>query len=874
MKLLRAFVTLAFVLFAVPAILLAQNGTIGGTVTDINGQGLQGATVSIPAASVGTLSAANGGFTVTNVPAGTHVLEAQLIGYGPATQVVTVAAGQTVTVNFQLEASALMVDAIVVTGTRAAPRSVLRSPTPIDVLPAMQLARQGNGDLTETLKNLVPSYTATPLTGDGAAFVRPTSLRGLPPDDILVLVNSKRRHRSALISHFGAAMNVGAHAVDVGMIPSIALQRLEVLRDGAAAQYGSDAIAGVMNFILKDASEGVQLQAQTGQWYEGENDTNIAGNVGLPLTENGFLNLSAEFSDSPELSRGVQHADAIGVPNVQNPAMNWGRPKSSGFRGIWNAGLTLSDRAEAYSFGNFADTYGNYSFFFRPPGRSGALTPIPLNPADPSQGNFCWCDHFPAGFTPRLEGDAQDFSGVLGLRGEFDNGLGYDLSASHGNNTIVYTLLGTLNLSWGPNSQFNFNIGDLRQEETNLNADFSYLASEVVNLAWGFEWREEVYQMFLGQKEAWLAGPWADVALLTDPVTGMAYGAPGLAANGMPGTNPDAAGIFDRQNYAAYAEVEFDLTEQFLLQVAGRFEDFSDFGTTYNGKVAARYSPSDEFALRGGVNTGFRAPTPGQSNFTGIVTSFDGVTGMQVQEGTVRPTSALAVSLGGQALEPEDAVNVTFGVTARPTRAFSVTVDAYRIDVDSRIIKSRSLPVVGNPEFSEVAFYTNALDTRTDGLDVVGVYNALWGDGNSTDISLAYNYNETTVLTQRQVGGVDPVSDDLIFNIENNLAKHRATLSVTEGFGEQFSATLRGNYYSGTIDERGEKEVVGAEVLIDAELSYQIDENFSVVGGANNLFNNFPDEIATRLSQGMPYPRRSPISYHGGMTYLRVVYSF
>ena len=279
------------------------------------------------------------------MPAGTHVLEAQLIGYGPATQVVIVAAGQTVTVNFQLETSALMVDAIVVTGTRAAPRSVLRSPTPIDVLPAMQLARQGNGDLTETLKNLVPSYTATPLTGDGAAFVRPTSLRGLPPDDILVLVNSKRRHRSALISHFGAAMNVGAHAVDVGMIPGIALQRLEVLRDGAAAQYGSDAIAGVMNFILKDASEGVQLQAQTGQWYEGENDTNIAGNIGLPLTEDGFLNLSAEFSDSPELSRGVQHTDAIGVPNVQNPAMNWGRPKSSGFRGIWNAGLTLSDRS-------------------------------------------------------------------------------------------------------------------------------------------------------------------------------------------------------------------------------------------------------------------------------------------------------------------------------------------------------------------------------------------------------------------------------------------------------------------------------------------------------------------------------------------------
>ncbi len=185
----------------------------------------------------------------------------------------------------------------------------------------------------------------------------------------------------------------------------------------------------------------------------------------------------------------------------------------------------------------------------------------------------------------------------------------------------------------------------------------------------------------------------------------------------------------------------------------------------------------------------------------------------------------------------------------------------------------RTTNVVESP-FAESPSQPNSGRMPPDGLDVVGVYNALWGDGNSTDISLAYNYNETTVLTQRQVGGVDPVSDDLIFNIENNLAKHRATLSVTEGFGEQFSATLRGNYYSGTIDERGEQEVVGAEVLIDAELSYQIDENFSVVGRANNLFNNFPDEIATRLSQGMPYPRRSPISYHGGMTYLRVVYSF
>jgi iron complex outermembrane recepter protein len=874
MKLVRYAASLAMILLVLPLSLQAQDGSVRGRVTDMSGATLQGATVSIDALSMGTLTAANGTFNLGSVPAGTHTVVVQLIGFSDLTQDITVAAGQTLTVNFVLQPSALMMEELVVTGTRSAPRSVMQSPTPIDVLPAIQLQRQGNGDMTEVLKNLVPSFNATALTGDGAAFVRSTSLRGLPPDNVLVLLNSKRRHRSSLIAHFGAAMNVGAHAVDIGQIPTIGLARLEVLRDGAAAQYGSDAIAGVMNFILSEAREGVQVQAQTGGWYAGEVDTKIAANVGLPLTDNGFLNLSAEYTDSPELSRGIQHASAVGVPGAKNPAMNWGRPKSSGLRTTWNAGIQLNDKAEAYSFGNYADTYGNYSFFYRAPNKSGALTPIPLNPANPAEGNFCWCDQFPAGFTPRLEGDGTDFSGVLGIRGENEKGLRYDVSVSQGMNRLDYTLLGSLNLSWGPNSPFNFNIGDIKQKETNVNLDFSYPASDVFNFAWGIEWREEVYQMFVGQKEAWLPGPWAQVNLLTNPVTGERYGAPGLAANGMPGTTPDAAGIFDRQNWAAYVDTEWDVSEDFLIQLAGRAEDFSDFGTTVNGKVAMRYSASDKFSLRGGISTGFRAPTPGQSNFTGIVTSFDGVTGQQVQEGTVRPTSPLAVALGGAPLEPEEAINFSFGFTATPSRGLNFTVDAYQIDVDNRIIKSRSLPVTGNPNFSELAFYTNSLDTKTQGVDIIGEYNAPWGDGNTTSFSVAYNYNDTEVVRQRQVGGINPVSDGTIFNIENNLAKHRATVSLTEGFGEKVSWTVRGNYYGSTIDERGTQEAVGGEVLVDMELSYKVNERFSLVGGANNLFNNYPDKIDTRISQGMPYPRRSPINYIGGMTYLRVVYHF
>lgn len=263
--------------------------------------------------------------------------------------------------------------------------------------------------------------------------------------------------------------------------------------------------------------------------------------------------------------------------------------------------------------------------------------------------------------------------------------------------------------------------------------------------------------------------------------------------------------------------------------------------------------------MRGGISTGFRAPTPGQSNFTGMVTSFDGLTGRQVQEGTVRPTSPLAVALGGAPLKPEDAVNFSFGFTAQVTPAFNMTVDWYQISVDNRTIKSRSLPVTGNPQFSELAFYTNSLDTKTQGVDIVGAYNAPWGNGNSTQISLAYNYNDTEVVRQRKVGGINPVSEGTIFNIENNLAKHRATLTLTEGF-EKVDWTVRGNFYGPTIDERGGREEVGAELLVDLEISYRVNENFSLVGGANNLFNNYPDKIETRLSQGM--------------TYLRIVYHF
>jgi len=872
--------------------LFAQS--ISGTVTDSDGNPLAGANVEVVGTGQGSSSDASGSYMITGVASGNYTVKASYIGYKTQTKNAIVNASGA-NVNFSLAASAVAGEGVFVTGTRAAGRTAMKSPTPIDGFDDMTLRRQGNGDLTETLKNQVPSFNATPLTGDGSSFVRSTSMRGLPSDNVLVLTNSKRRHRSALIAHFGSAMNVGAQGSDIGMIPSIAIKRLEVLRDGASAQYGSDAIAGVMNMILKDNAEGVEFQVTNGTWMTapngrgGEADITAAANIGMPLSDNGFLNVSAEYSVRPELSRGTQHLSAADgykgwdaswghddKDNVDNwqTAMNWGRPENNGFRSAWNAGLQVSDNVEAYSFGNYADTYGEYSFFLRAPGKSGALTPIPLDPTDPSKGDFSWGDTYPLGFTPRLEGHGTDFSSVIGVRGENLGGFGvnYDFSTSYGTHYIHYYLRNTLNLSWGPNSPHNFDIGDLQQEETNWNADFTYPLGDM-NLAFGAEWREEKYTMYEGQKEAWMPGPWAMVHTLTYDSSGTAvnygYTAPGLAANGMPGTSPDAAGVFARQNTAFYADVEYDL-DALLVQAAFRFEDFSDFGTTTNFKFAARYSVGDLVTLRGNFSTGFRAPTPGQSNYTGVTTSFDGVTGMQVQEGTLKPTDPLCVALGGIALVPEDAQNISAGFTTSFIDNLNLSVDYYSVDVENKIIKSRSLPVEGSTEFSELAFYTNALNTKTSGIDIVATYRLSGG----TKIACAVNTNTTEVLSQNLVNGNAPVSDGTVFNLENNLPQLKMSASVNHSFSDALALMVRMNHYGETIDERGGMEKVDPAQLIDVELNYTISENLSVVFGANNALNTFPTQITTRMSQGMPYPRRTPIGYHGGMFFTRLTYNF
>lgn len=775
---------------------------------------------------------------------------------------------------------------IVVTGSRGKPRSALDSPVPVDTFTFEKLdAVGGGGDLNDNLKTLVPSFSATPLTGDASAFVRSTSLRGLSSDETLILVNNKRRHRSAVIQQFAAAMSEGAHSPDVGLIPSIALQRVEVLRDGAAAQYGSDAIAGVVNFILKDAREGAEFQAQYGQYYEGETNFKVAGNIGMPLMADGFLNLSAEYTEADQLIRGFQPAAAqalvdAGIPNVgvDSPfpgdpfAQTWGRPQQTGFRSAWNSGLPLSDQAELYLFGNYADTQGTYRFFYRPPSNSTLFAVWPIDPADLSRGNFTFADRYPAGFTPYLIGDQEDFSSALGIRGKLQSQLAFDFSAYYGESTLRNTVRNSLNPSFGIASPTTFQPGDFKQDEWTLNADFSYPLGERVVLSFGTEWREETYTMFAGEPASYLAGPLSGVTQLINPATGQRYTAePAIGTNGLPGTQPSQAGSFSRSNYAVYADAEWSPSSAFLLQGALRFEEFTDFGSTLNAKVATRYDISSRFSLRAAVSTGFRAPTPGQTNFTGISTTFDGPSGTQQQQGTVRPTNPLAISLGGRELKEETSINYTVGLVSKFENGLTITTDLYKIDVDDRIYRTQNLRIV-DPSFTLLSFYTNGLNTRTVGADVVATYDVTWRGG-ATDLALAYNWNRTKVVSQNQVNGVNPVAAQSIFNIEENLPKHRASFAATHRVG-RVSLLTRANYYGKSFDERGSREAIDPATLVDVEASLAVTDAFVVTVGAANVLDKYPNEISTRLVDGIKYPRRNPIGYDGGSWYLKSVYKF
>ena len=664
----------------------------------------------------------------------TYLKSAAMVALG--TMVVYGAQAQPAPEADQADSDAVQ-ETVIVTGARGKARSLADSPVPVDVLSDEELNAVPFTDTNDILKTLVPSYSlARQPISDGATFIRPATLRGLPTDKTLVLVNSKRRHRAALVSIGGS----GTQGPDLATIPAVALKSVEVLRDGAAAQYGSDAIAGVINFILDDSAEGGTVTAEMGQFYEGDGfNYVISGNYGFGLGENGFVNVSAEIMDQEATVRAEEYcqswacvdpndpdflggssfdntlafydedtfiaglADAnIGDGNVVQP---WGIPNAEAVRGFVNAGYTVSPALELYGFGNYSWSKGDGSFFYRYPG-NGTIEDIRL-----SDGSV-WSPLalFPGGFTPRFEGEIIDYSMLGGAKGEFENGWFYDVSARFGSNEIKYTLMNTINPSLGPDSPTSFRPGDLVNEEFQIQADISKefevgLASPLVFLG-GVTYMDETYEVVEGGVASYIDGPYAlqdphgfcnddgtatasglsviangsslDCSDSSDPV----FRVVGVGSNGFPGYSPEFASEYTRDSMGVYFDLSADVTDKLFLQGAVRYEDYSDFGAETVYKIAGQYDLTENIGLRGSIGTGFRAPTPGQQGTTNVSTRLPN--GFPVATGLFPSGGPVAQALGAEELIAETSNNYTLGATAS-FGDFTLTVDLYRIELSDRL---------------------------------------------------------------------------------------------------------------------------------------------------------------------------------------------
>ena len=832
---------------------------------------------------------------------------------------------------------------VVITGSRGAPRSLADSPVPVDVLSADDLAGVPFTDTNDILKTLVPSYAVQrqPIS-DGASFIRPASLRGMPTDKTLVLVNSKRRHRSALVQIGGS----GTQGPDIATIPSSALKAVEVLRDGAAAQYGSDAIAGVINFVLKDNDEGGSFSIDSGQYYEGDGTQyTVAGNIGFALGDAGFFSLSAEHSDSDSTSRSEQYcedwwcgdatdplsagnaylSDPAFVAGMENANLGgedvvqpWGQPNTSGTRIFFNSGYEISDTMKFYAFGNYAESEGDGSFYYRYPGNG---TIMDLREEDGSIYNPL--EKFPGGFTPRFFGDITDFSLVGGLEGEFANGMTYDFSGRFGSNEISYTLKNTINPSMGPDSPTSFTPGDLINEELQFSADFAQyfeagLYSDVL-VAFGLTYMEESYELKGGDEASYSAGPYSlpdpwgfcdagaetaaglaviatgstlDCADSSDPV----YQAVGVGSNGFPGYSPEYSGKYERDMAGIYVDVSTDITDALFLQGAMRYEDYSDFGSELVGKVAFRYTLNDDMNLRGSIGNGFRAPTPGQQGTTNVSTRLPN--GLPVATGLFPAISAVGQALGANPLTPEKSLNYTLGITGN-FEDLNITLDFYRIELDDRFYAVSTLDVSTDPTSGDaydnylkldaagvegantiggVNYFQNAFDTVTNGMDLVATYTM--GD---TVLTGSVNYNATSVTGY----GSDELSAYLNgedqFDLENAAPEWRSVISAKHNF-DLLSILVRANFY-GTYENAIDSDAAsiqeyGSTVFFDVEANYQISENLSIAAGARNIFDEYPDKDGNgdRSNRddccGVVYWSSNIVDWQGGYYYARLNYVF
>lgn len=824
------------------------------------------------------------------------------------------------------------IDVIIVTGTRRADRTVADSPVPIDVIDAALLENQGYAEPNKMLNSLVPSFNfPQPSITDGTDVIRPATLRGLGPDQTLVLINGKRRHPTALLNINGS-VGRGTAAVDMNMIPAAAIERIEVLRDGAAAQYGSDAIAGVINIVLKSADGGGSVATSFGQYattVDGTPDVtgiqttgsgtpvvladgtyatvtdgdrsvtdgetwSVSGNWGLPIGAAGFLNLTAEYRDRSDTNRSgadprpqyfqstvTPTAPAAGELGFDRINHRYGDAKTQDITAFVNAGYELSNTLELYAFASYAQRDGESAGFYR---RSG----------DARNRNFSastttFVPFYPDGFLPLIVTDLEDYSLAGGLKGTAGD-WNWDVSLVHGSDAFDFNVENSMNTSFGSASQRNFDSGGLRFNQQTLNVDFQRLLDvdfvASLSLAVGAEYRQENFRIRPGDQQSWAGGPF------------VANGAP-AGAQVFPGfrTRLDE----DRDSQSLYVDLDADVTDRWNVDVAARYENYSDFGSDLNGKLATRFQVNDAISLRGAISTGFRAPSLHQMFYQ--TSSTNNVGGTLLEIGTFPVSHPVARALGARDLEAETSLNYSAGIVVNPVPRLNITLDFYRIEVDDRIVVTENLSGAqvaallagaGFGSITSARFFVNGLDTTTDGIDLIGTYRFDLPLG-SLNVTAAYNYNTTDIDQVLAAPGPLATIPNLVLfgrleslRIEEGQPKDKVILSGdwnADRFGVTLRTTRFGDVLSpGTVDSGADDVKLGAKWLVDLEARYVPGENWQFAIGANNVLDEYPDRNpagarAAPFTGNYPttnyfqnYSSFSPFGFNGRYLYGRVNY--
>ena len=914
-------------LFVVPFVPLVaqQTGTVSGTVVATeSGAPLAGASVVIVGTARSVLTNEKGLYHLS-VPAGTHSVRARLIGYDAAEQRVTVAAGQTVAADFKLTATPLSLNEVVVVGARTS-RTATETPVPVDVITSQEMTETGVTEVNQMLATLEPSFNAShQAIADGSDHVNPASLRGLGPDQVLVLVNGKRRYSSALV-HVNGTFGRGTVGVDLNAIPAAAIERIEVLRDGASAQYGSDAIAGVINIVLKRQTEHLDASSTVGTTPGGTalgditdkhdgDQVKADANYGFPIGDRGFLNVTAQYLDRGATNRAAPYSgndiflgittqagtdSALRANNLtrQDFTMRVGQSAATEGMAFYNAVVPLGETAEFYSFGGVGHRDGVSAGFFRLPSQEGRVVP----------------QLYPFGFLPEIHTVIDDQSAAAGVRGTID-AWDVDFSLTHGSNAFHFLVDHSDNASMGAASPTTFDAGRPSFNQTVANLDLvrplgSPGGLRSVSFVAGSEFRREEYRIEAGEEASWQLGNGGSRPGIDFDTT--STGAPKESgAQVFPGFQPSNQVDRTRNSLSVYGGFESQVSERILLDVGGRLEHYSDFGGTVNGKVATRFQVVPALGLRAAASTGFRAPSLGQVWFNNVSNQFViDASGNLVPNRilTSNNESRVTQTFGVPPLKQETSVNLSVGLVARPASNWSLTADAYRITIADRIVISsqfqNSDPAVGavvqrllapfqRLGVTTAQFFTNAVDTRTIGLDIVVTHSRTLAGG-TLSLTGSANFTKTEVervnvpqaMADTFTAGNLPAVRNILLNredrnrLEDALPRNKGGLSARYARG-RFAGLARATYY-GTIYYRhpngpANDERFGAKTLFDLDLSYELRSGVRVALGGENLFNTYPDQQvhATNVSLGrFVYSRRvTQFGMNGGFYYARLLLS-